>query len=319
MWVQLCVSAWLSAAGANGQALTPPPAAAKGDAGAMLREKVAKLSELKSYAFEVLDDGAGGFGRRGGRGGGDAAGGGAPPAPPAPTPTAGKVEVGSKSVAFTRGETVAYRVDKKTVYKKGEAWELYVPFDFSSGGRGGGGQTGGGGAPPAGGGAGGGAPPAGGGAGAPPGGGDRSAMRDLMTVGTMANQTLPHELLASMPSKFRDVTCNEADGKATFTGALSDEAADELSGAKRVREMFAGRGGGPDGGAAGAAGGSTTITAKGTATIVFDAAGNPLQITIETTTTGPRGDTPRKQSYTLKEFGAVKVEVPKEAAAKLAG
>src|SRR5688572_14388019 len=110
MWVQLYVSAWLSAAGAEGQALTPPPAAAKGDAGAMLKEKVAKLSELKSYAFEVLDDGSGGFGRRGGGGGGDAAGGGAPPPPPAPTPTAGKVEVGSKSVAFTRGETVAYRV-----------------------------------------------------------------------------------------------------------------------------------------------------------------------------------------------------------------
>jgi len=137
----------------------------------------------------------------------------------------------------------------------------------------------------------------------------------------MANQTLPHELLASMPAKFRDLQCKEADCKCTFTGALSDEAADELSGAKRLREMFAGRGGGGagGGGATTAAGGGTTITAKGTATIVFDAAGNPLSIVIETTTTGPRGDTPRKQAYSLKEFGAVKVEVPKEAAAKLAG
>ena len=306
MWVQLCLLAALATAD---QALAPPPAAAKGDAGAMLKEKVAKLSELKSYAFEVVEDGAGGFGRGRG-GGGDAAGGGAPPAP---TPTAGKVDVGSNSVAFTRGETVAYRVDKKTVYKKGEAWELYVPFDFS----GGGGGRGGGGAPPAGGG---GAPPAGGGAGGPPGGGDRNAMREAMAVGSLANQTLPHELLASMPSKFGDLKCNEADGKCTFTGALSADAADEFSGAKRMRERFAGRGGGADGGGAGgAAAGAPTITAKGTATIVFDAAGMPQQIVIETTTTSPRGDSTRKQSYTLKDFGAVKVEVPKEATAKLTG
>jgi len=330
MWVQLCVSAWLSAAGADGPTFAPPPAAAKGDAGALLKEKVAKLSELKSYAFEVLDDGMGGFGRGRGRGGGGAGGGGgdaaAGGAPPAPTPTTAKVEVGSKSVAFTRGETVAYRVDKKTVYKKGEAWELYVPFEFGGGNRGGGPGGGGappggaGGAPPAGGGAGG-PPGAGGGAGGPPGGGDFSGMRELMVVGGMANQTLPHDLIASLPAKFREVQCSEADGKCTFTGALSDEAADELSGAKRMREMFAGRGGGGAGagGATSSVGGGATVTAKGTATIVFDVAGNPLSLVIETTTTGPRGDTPRKQAYSLKEFGAVKVEVPKEAAAKLAG
>ncbi len=314
MLLHLFVSTLLSGAAQDGAKLAPPPAAATGDASAMLKEKLAALQALKSYTFEALDDGAGMGGRgRGGRGGPGGAPGGAGDAggaPPAPTPTVGKVEIG-KGVELTRGESVAYRHDTKMVYKKGDAWELYTPPDFGGGGRGGAG--GGAGGPPTGG-------AAGGGAGGPPGGGDMSAMRERMAMGGLANQVLPHELLMGMHGKMRDLICTAADGGCTISGALSEEAADELSGAKRVKEMFAGGGfgGGAGGATAGGAGGGMTITSSGTASITFDAAGMPAQIVIETTMTSPRGDTKRKQSYTLKAFGATKVEVPKDAASKLA-
>lgn len=322
MLMSLCFSALLLGDANQGATLAPPPAAATGDAAAMLKEKLAKLSELKSYTFEALDDGAGmgGRGGRGGRrGGGEGGGGGdAGGAPPAPTPTVGKVEIG-KGVELTRGESLAYRRDTKMVYKKGDAWELYTAPEFGGGAgggrRGGGGEAGGGaGGPPAGGGAGGGAPGGPGG-----GGGD---MRERFAMMGLASQVLPHELLTGMHGKLKDLTCSEANGGCTISGALNQEAADEFSGAKRIKEMFAGGGGfgGAGGGAGGAAGGAGgEISASGTATITFDAAGMPTQIVIETTMTTARGDSKRKQSYTLKAFGATTIEVPKEAAAKLAG
>ncbi|MBM4016494.1 MAG: hypothetical protein FJ293_16235, partial [Planctomycetes bacterium] len=162
MLLNVCVSAFLLAADPALAQVAPPPAAATGDATAMLKEKIAKLDGVKSYSFELIDDGFSGFGRgRGGRGGapggpgGTAGGGGgdAGAAPPAPTSVVGMVEVG-KGEQLTRGETVAFRRSGELVYKKGEAWELYVAPDFS--GFGGGGAAGG-----AGGGRGGGGPPGG--------------------------------------------------------------------------------------------------------------------------------------------------------------
>lgn len=319
MLMSLCFSALLLGDATQGATLAPPPAAATGDAAAMLKEKLAKLSELKSYTFEALDDGAGmgGRGGRGGRrGGGEGGSGDAGGAPPAPTPTVGKVEIG-KGVELMRGESLAYRRDTKMVYKKGDAWELYTAPEFgggaSGGRRGGGGEAGGGaGGPPAGGAGG---PPGGG----PGGGGD---MRERFAVMGLASQVLPHELLTGMHGKLKDLACSEANGACTISGALNQEAADEFSGAKRIKEMVAGGGfGGAGGGAAGGAagGGGGEITASGTASITFDAAGMPTQIVIETTMTTARGDSKRKQSYTLKAFGATTIEVPKDAAAKLAG
>lgn len=341
MLLNVCVSAFLLAADPALAQVAPPPAAATGDATAMLKEKIAKLDGVKSYSFELIDDGFSGFGRgRGGRGGapggpgGTAGGGGggdAGAAPPAPTSVVGMVEVG-KGEQLTRGETVAFRRSGELVYKKGEAWELYVAPDFSGfggggaaggagGGRGGGGPPGGGGAP---GGAGG--PPGAGGAaggagGAAGGAGGFEGMRELFAVMPLASQQLPHELVKSLIGKVATPTCTtNADGSCTFTAALTDDGADDLSGAKRMRERFGGGGGAfggaPPAGGAAAAGGGPAITAKGTATVTFDAAGMPTALVIETVTTSQRGETKRKQAYTMKAFGTTKVDMPAGATAK---
>lgn len=323
MLLHVWLSAFLLANDPAVAQATPPPAAATGNAAAMLKEKVAKLASLKSYTFEALDDGAGiGRGSRGGRGSGGAGGGGdagagAGAAPPAPTPTVGMVEIGTGE-QLTRGESMAYRRAGKLVYKKGDAWELYVAPDFSGGGRGGGGAPAGGGGPP------------GGGAGGA-GGGDRSAMREAFAMMGLANQVLPHDLIQSLMGKVKDATCaTAADGGCTISGALTDEGADEFSGAKRMREAFAGGGfgggapgggllgggGGVAGGTVAAGGGPAPAVPTGTASITFDAAGMPAQIVIETTSTGFRGESKRKQTYTMKAFDATKVVIPADATAK---
>lgn len=317
MLLQLCVSALLLGGTQEGATAAPPPAAAKGDATAMLKERLGKLKELKSYAFEAMDDGAGMGGRGRGRGGGGEGGG----APPAPTPTTGKVEIG-KGVELHRGETLAYKKGDKLVYKKGDGWELYEAPEFGGGaaggsagggerprrGEGGGGEGGGGGERPRRG------EGAGGGAGGPPGGG--GDMRERFAMMGLANQILPHEMLEKITKGLRDVQCNPSDGSFTFTGKLDDAAADDVSGAKRVREMFAGGGRG-GGGGGGTAGGEFSITAAGTATIVFDGNGHPTKLVVETTTTTQRGETKRTQSFAFKACGATKVELPADAAAKL--
>ncbi len=331
-----CVSTMLLISAQDGAKLQPPPAASKDDAASKLKERASKLGAATSYSFEsTVESEGGGFGGPPGGGRGGAPGGGAGGAPGGggagagggtrTDTTSGKVEIG-KTAELKRGETLAYRIGTKLVYKKGDAWELYTPPDFGGGFGGGppGGGPPGGGAP--GGGAPGGAPPGGGapaggvpGGGAPGGGGD---FRERFALMGLANAVLPHELLSGMDSKIKDVQCAEADGKCTFTGALTDAAADEFSGAKRMREMAERFGGGAGGGAGGApasGGGASTVTASGTATVVYDKNGSIERVVIETKTTSPRGDSKRKQTIAFKDWNKSTVEMPKDAASKVTG
>jgi hypothetical protein len=145
-------------------------------------------------------------------------------------------------------------------------------------------------------------------------------MGEIFAVMPLATQQLPHDLVKSLMGKVATPTCTtNADGSCTFTAALTDEGADDLSGAKRMRERFAGGGafgGGPPAGGTAAAGGAPSTTVKGTATVTFDAAGMPTALVIETVTTSQRGEFKRKQAYTMKAFGATKVDIPAAASAK---
>lgn len=290
--------------------------------------------------------GRGGRGRGGrGEGGGGAAGGGAgaPPAggaAPAGAPAGGGAAAGGRggppegpqlySGKFEKGKPVAlkhdddtvYRLDQQIVYSKDGQWEVFTAGQFGQGGPRGG-RGGGAGGPAAGGGApapaGGGAPPAGGapaggppaggaGAGGPPGGAD---MRRGMSLFGFANLTLPHEVVAAVTTGMAEVKREEKDGSLIFSGALTADAADKLSGAARMREgmaRFAAQGGG----------GAPEITSSGTVTITVSKDGAIQSIHLETKISGGfGGDSTRKVDVKLSGVGATTVDVPKEVLAKL--
>lgn len=293
-----CSLALLTAA-QDGAKLLPQGAAAKGDAMAQLKERLAKVPTTGTYSFDsTIESEGGGFGGPpgGGAGGapGGAPGGGGRGGPRSDT-TSGAVEIGN-AAEIRRGETLAYRSGTKLVYKKGDAWEVHTPPDFTGGG-------GFGGAP--------GGPPGGGGGAR--GGGEG---RERFVMMTIANMVLPHELLAGLDGKLKNVTASESGGKWTFSGALTDEAADDYSGAKARREAFERFGGG---GGAAAGGGGASTPASGTVTLTFGADGSVEQLVIDTRSVGQRSEMKRKQSVTFKGWGKAKVEVPKDAAAKLTG
>jgi hypothetical protein len=299
-----------------------------------LKKAAAAVTDAKGYAFEMVVENTGGMfgGGRGrhGEGGGAAGGapaGGAPPppaggAPPAGGPHAGagggggrggfggpqtmtgKFEKG-KPAAITRDDQTVYKLDQQIVFSREGTWELFQMPQFG-GARGAGGGAG---APPAGGppagGAPAGGPPAGGGApGGPGGGGDFRRMGSIMTVmGIM----LPHEVLATLDTAVTDVKREEKDGKVVFSGPLSADLANKLSGLARMKEMMAGRGGG----------GGGEMTASGTLTIVATKEGALESMHIETKTTGgPAGESTRKVDVKLSGVGSTTVDVPKEALSK---
>jgi hypothetical protein len=78
-----------------------------------------------------------------------------------------------------------------------------------------------------------------------------------------------------------------------------------------------GAGGAAGGGGAGAGGGGGEMTATGSMKIVFTKDGAVETLTVETKTSSSFGESTSKQTYTLKDFDATKVEAPKEAVAKL--
>ena len=131
-------------------------------------------------------------------------------------------------------------------------------------------------------------------------------MGSIMTV---MGIVLPHEVLATLDTAVTEVKREEKDGKVVFSGPLSADLANKLSGVTRMKEMMA-RGGG-----AGAAGGE--ITASGTLTIVATKEGAVESMHIETKTTGgPAGESMRKVDVKLSGVGSTTVDVPKEALSK---
>jgi hypothetical protein len=132
-------------------------------------------------------------------------------------------------------------------------------------------------------------------------------MGSIMTVmGIM----LPHEVLATLDTAVTDVKREEKDGKVVFSGPLSADLANKLSGVARMKEMMAARGGG-------AGGGGGELTASGTLTIVATKEGAVESMHIETKTTGgPAGESTRKVDVKLSGVGSTTVDVPKEALSK---
>jgi hypothetical protein len=299
-----------------------------------LKKAAAAVTDAKGYAFEMVVENTGGMfgGGRGrhGEGGGAAGGapaGGAPPPPASGAPPAGGAGAGGapggrggfggpqtmtgkfekgKPAAITRDDQTVYKLDQQIVYSREGTWELFQMPQFGGGQRGaGGGAPGGAGAPPAGGPPAGGAPAGGPPAGGPPGGGDFRRMGSIMTVmGIM----LPHEVLATLDTAVTELKREEKDGKVVFSGPLSADLANKLSGVTRMKEMMA-RGGG--------AGGGGEITASGTLTIVATKEGAVESMHIETKITGgPAGESTRKVDVKLSGVGSTTVDVPKEALSK---
>ncbi len=312
----------------------PAPAAAKAQIPEDLKKAASAVTDAKGYAFEMVVENTGGmFGRGRGGGAGGAPAGGAPAggagAPPGggagagggrggssgPQTMTGKFEKG-KPAAITRDDQTVYKLDQQIVYSRDGTWELFqMPQLGGRGGAPGGAPAGGAGTPPAGAPPAGGAPPggapAGGGApGGPGGGGDFRRMGSIMTVmGIM----LPHEVLATLDTAVTELKREEKDGKVVFSGPLSADLANKLSGVARMKEMMAGR----PGGAGGAAGGGGELTASGTLRIVATKEGALESMHIETKVTGgPAGESTRKVDVKLSGVGATTVDVPKEALAK---
>jgi hypothetical protein len=309
------------------QSAPPAAPAAKAQIPEDLKKAATAVTDAKGYAFEMVVENSGGRGRRGDgggaggapAGGAPAGGAGAPPAggagaggggrggPSGPQTMTGKFEKG-KPAAITRDDQTVYKLDQQIVYSRDGAWELFQMPQFGArgGGAGGGAPAGGAGAPPAGGPPAGGAP-AGGGAPGGPGGGDFRRMGAIMTVmGIM----MPHEVLATLDTAVTELKREEKDGKVVYSGPLSADLANKLSGLTRMREMMGGRGGAPGGG-----GGD--VTASGTLTIVATKEGALESMHIETKISGgPGGESTRKVDVKLSGVGATTVDVPKEALAK---
>jgi hypothetical protein len=266
------------AARSGGQAGAPPPAAKSGDAAADLKAQCAKVSEKKSYSFDSTVENDA-----------PAPGGG----PRDNSPVAGKVEIGGVA-ELKRGDVLAYRKGEKLATKKKDAWELFNPDAAPKGGGGKGGRGYGG------------------------GGGGGSEQKEHVALRSLMTMSLPHEMLASIDSSVHDVKVAEADGKKTFTAALTDSAAMELSGAKELNGAMA-RGGGGGGGKGGAANPGGPFKASGSATIVFGKDGAVEKVVIETQVKNKTNEYKQKHSVTLKEWGAAKINAPKDALALIGG
>ncbi len=296
-----------------------------------LVEACKAFADAKSYAFEVTTEttgmpGGGRFGGRGGQGG-DAP---PPPEPPrVPTKVSGQFQSG-QPLHLMQGDNEAF-IEGETMVHKGKdgPWEKLdreaMRARFGRGGRGGpgggrgegGGDNGGGagGAGGAGGGEGRGARGPGG-AGGP--GGPGGGMMNLM--GMMMTQP-PHTLMKDIETKVSDVTRTEADGKVTFHGKLTPEAAAALGGGGMRGGRRGGGGGGGEGngggeGRGGGAGGGNRAS-TGTFEVVVGKDGAIESIHVDTTTKFSMGDQAvefgRKAAYSIFDQGKAEVKVPDDA------
>jgi hypothetical protein len=197
----------------------------------------------------------------------------------------GKVEVGA-AAEMKHNDVVAYRKSDKLVYKKKDAWELYTP-PAAGGGRGG--RYGGG------------------------GGGGGGDVKEMASLRAIASTPLPHELFPSLYTDLTDLKVTESDGKKTYTGTLTESAAMKLSGADKMRPPA------PPKGAGGGGAKAPETKATGKATVVFGKDGSAEKLVVETHVKAQQGEFKTKLTVTMKEWGAVKVAMPKEAATKFNG
>jgi len=274
----------------------PPPPPASPEV-MSIRTACAKLAEAVSYTVQqtTLDEGGGPPAAAAPTGGE-----GTPPAPPAPTPVVFTAQVQKgKPTRFTQDKMEAWREGEALVYRTAEgAWERYA----RGRGQGGGGQGG-----SAQGGAGGGAEP------------DAEAMRTMRLRMSMSTTQMAHEMLAGLDAKIAMAAATKDGAKTVITGSFTPEGAASFG--RRMGRSGRGPGGGQGGQAPGAGGGATS-TSTGTFRCILSAEGNLELFAFDTLTKGTFGDQPfeRKRHVELRvsAIGATVVEVPADAAAKLA-
>ncbi|MBI4880463.1 MAG: hypothetical protein HY812_12510 [Planctomycetes bacterium] len=284
------------------------------DAKAEVTAACEEFCKLPSYAFELKVETSGG---RGGL--------------RTPQAVVGRFQT-EKPFHFVQGSVEAYRLGETLVYREGEGeWQVFDPEaargDFGQprpGGPGGGGQgaepgagagQGEGAAPGAGAGAGageGGGAAAGGLPGAEgaerqgPGQGERGGGRRNMGPFLLSRLKVPHDALKDFGSQIAEVAREEAEGKVTYKGTLTAQAAEALT--PQVRGLRPGGGGETEQAPAPQASGSFTIT--------LSDQGAVESIVLEThtsTTFGERTvERTQKNAYTISNQGAVEIEVPAE-------
>jgi hypothetical protein len=268
-------------------------AAGAGEGGAEQLQKAAeKLTSAESYTFRVTTKSEG-------------APGGMTMAPPdADEPVTGEFQK-SQPVHLKRGSNELFRLENHSVFKSGEGdWK---PLDRPMGGRMGGGEGGRQRRPDSAGNE----PGEGGeneGGGEPP---RRRAGPNPLMAGFMLNSTpIPHRILTDIQKKVESVTTETKDGKTVFVAKLNAEGAQELNSARS----------GPWG--QGRQGGGKPPENSGSIRVTTAASGEIEKIEIDSNTKfhgrdGQEFERNRKTTIEISNLGKTKVEVPKEAQAKL--
>lgn len=270
---------------------------AQGDPVQEMHDLVARAQKAQSYTFEVQTaEEGGGFGRRGGSQG------------PA-APLAGRYQKG-KPVWLQSGDSLGFRAGEHLVYQDADGtWKALDPRAVGRG-RGGFGDEG----RPAPGAEGQPSPDAPAGAEDDPQAANRRAAMNRMLL---LRAPLPHALLADLDTGATEVSCEAAEGRKTFRGQLSPEAAAKFATGGLTMGGRAGRGAPPEGAPAG-----PVMENSGSFVLVVSEAGVVESLSIETVTRGTFRDQEfeRKRTTDVKvaAVNSTEVEVPAEAAAALA-
>lgn len=249
-----------------------------------IRAACAKLAEAPSYTVQhsTLEEGGGPPPAAA-----PAEGEGAPPTPPpGPTPLVFTAQVQKgKPTRFVQDKLEAWREGEALVYRTEEgAWKRFA----RGSGQGGGGQ---GGAEQ-----------------------DPEAARAMRLRLTLSTTQLAHEMIAGLDAKIAMAAASQEGAKTVITGSLTPEGAASFS----RRMGRGGRGGGQGGGP----GGAPSAVSSGTFRCLISAEGHLELLVFDIVTKGTIGETPferkRRVELRVSAVGATAVEVPADAAAKLA-
>lgn len=273
--------------------LAVPPTPATPEALA-IRAACAKLAEASSYTVQQtsLDEG-GGFGGPPPAAPPSTGGEGTPPTvapPPVPQVFTAQVQKG-KPTRFVQDKLEAWREGEAMVYRNGEgAWERFE----QPRGRG----PGGGGTPDQ----------------------DPEAARAMRARMNLATAQMAHEMLAGLDAKIAIAAATKDGAKSVITGSFTPEGAASFG--RRFGRGGRGGGQGGQGGQGGGQGGAPAMENSGTFRCVIAADGSLESMVFDTLTKGSFNDTPfeRKRHVELRvsAVGSTTVEVPAEAAAKIA-
>lgn len=269
-------------------AVPPPPATPEALA---IRAACAKLAEAASYTVQQTSfEEGGGFGGSPPSAPPSTGSEGSPPTvvpPPVPLVFTAQVQKG-KPTRFVQDQLEAWREGEALVLRSGEgAWERFE----QPRGRG----QGGGGNPDQ----------------------DPEAARAMRVRMTLATTQMAHEMLAGLDTKIAMAAATKDGAKSVITGSFTPEGAASFG-----RRFGRGGRGGGQGGQGGGQGGAPAMENSGTFRCVIAADGSLESMVFDTLTKGSFNDAPfeRKRHVELRvsAVGSTAVEVPAEAAAKIA-